>query len=36
MDLSGYDTAQIGRVLSQYNLFPNTTVLVSADLFTGW
>ena len=33
VDLSGYDTAQITS-LSQYNLFPNTTVLVSADLFT--
>ena len=33
VDLSGYDTAQITH-LSQYNLFPNTTVLVSADLFT--
>ncbi|MYJ35443.1 MAG: hypothetical protein F4071_05830 [Acidimicrobiaceae bacterium] len=33
VDLSGYDTAQI-MSLSQYNLFPNTTVLVSADLFT--
>ena len=32
-DLSGYDTAQVTS-LSQYNLFPNTTVLVSADLFT--
>ncbi len=33
VDLSGYDTAQITS-LSQYNLFPSTTVLVSADLFT--
>ena len=33
VDLSGYDTAQVTS-LSQYNLFPNTTVLVSADLFT--
>ena len=33
VDLSGYDTAQITG-LSQYNLFPNATVLVSADLFT--
>ena len=33
VDLSGYDTDQITS-LSQYNLFPNTTVLVSADLFT--
>ncbi len=33
VDLSGYDTAQITS-LSQYNLFPNTTVLVSADLYT--
>ena len=33
VDLSGYDTAKITH-LSQYNLFPNTTVLVSADLFT--
>ena len=33
VDLSGYDTAQV-MSLSQYNLFPNTTVLVSADLFT--
>jgi len=33
VDLSGYDTARITS-LSQYNLFPNTTVLVSADLFT--
>ena len=33
VDLSPYDTHQITS-LSQYNLFPNTTVLVSADLFT--
>lgn len=33
VDLSGYDTHQILR-LSQYNLFPNTTVLVTADLWT--
>ena len=33
VDLSGYDTSQITG-LSQYNLFPNSTVLVSADLFT--
>ena len=33
VDLSGYDTAQVTS-LSQYNLFPNATVLVSADLFT--
>ena len=33
VDLSGYGTAQVTG-LSQYNLFPNTTVLVSADLFT--
>jgi choline monooxygenase len=33
VDLSGYDTDQVLR-LSQYNLFPNATVLVSADLFT--
>ena len=33
VDLSPYDTHQI-MSLSQYNLFPNTTVLVSADLFT--
>ena len=33
VDLSGYDTAQITH-LSQYNLFPNTTVLISADIFT--
>ena len=33
VDLSGYDTAQI-TWLYQYNLFPNATVLVSADLFT--
>ena len=33
VDLAGYDTAQVTG-LSQYNLFPNTTVLVSADLFT--
>ena len=33
VDLTGYDTVQITN-LSQYNLFPNTTVLVSADLFT--
>ena len=33
VDLSGYDTAQITS-LHQYNLFPNATVLVSADLFT--
>jgi choline monooxygenase len=32
-DLSGYDTDQVLR-LSQYNLFPNTTVLVTADMFT--
>jgi phenylpropionate dioxygenase-like ring-hydroxylating dioxygenase large terminal subunit len=32
-DLSGFDTDQILR-LSQYNLFPNTTVLVTADMFT--
>jgi choline monooxygenase len=32
-DLSGYDTDQILR-LSQYNLFPNTTVLVTADMWT--
>ncbi len=33
LDLSGYDTAQVTS-LHQYNLFPNATVLVSADLFT--
>ena len=33
VDLSGYGTAQITH-LSQYNLFPNTTVLISADIFT--
>jgi choline monooxygenase len=33
VDLSEYDTEQVLR-LSQYNLFPNTTVLVSADMFT--
>ena len=33
VDLSGYDTAQVTS-LHQYNLFPNATVLVSADLFT--
>jgi phenylpropionate dioxygenase-like ring-hydroxylating dioxygenase large terminal subunit len=33
VDLSKYDTDQILR-LNQYNLFPNTTVLVSGDLFT--
>ncbi|MYA85025.1 MAG: aromatic ring-hydroxylating dioxygenase subunit alpha [Acidimicrobiaceae bacterium] len=33
VDLSAYDTHQITS-LSQYNLFPNATVLVSADLFT--
>jgi choline monooxygenase len=32
-DLSGFETDQVLR-LSQYNLFPNTTVLVSADMFT--
>lgn len=33
VDLSAFDTWQILR-LNQYNLFPNTTVLVSADLCT--
>ena len=33
VDLEAYDTAQITS-LHQYNLFPNATVLVSADLFT--
>ncbi|HEX7095769.1 MAG TPA: SRPBCC family protein, partial [Acidimicrobiales bacterium] len=33
VDLSGYTTDQVLR-LSQYNLFPNTTVLVTADMFT--
>ena len=33
VDLSGFDTDQV-TWLFQYNLFPNTTVLVSADLFT--
>lgn len=33
VDLSRFDTVQVTQ-LNQYNLFPNTTVLVSADLFT--
>ncbi|MCY4664974.1 MAG: hypothetical protein OXC00_09940 [Acidimicrobiaceae bacterium] len=33
VDLSGYDTAQVTS-LSQYNLFPNPTVRVSADLYS--
>jgi choline monooxygenase len=33
VELGGFDTDAILR-LSQYNLFPNTTVLVTADMFT--
>lgn len=33
VDLSGFTTEQVTG-LSQYNLFPNTTILISADLFT--
>lgn len=33
VDLTDFDTDQILR-LSQYNLFPNATVLVTADMFT--
>lgn len=33
VDLTGFDTAQITS-LSQYNLFPNTTVLISADMWS--
>jgi choline monooxygenase len=33
IDLSEFSTTQVTG-LSQYNLFPNTTILVSADLFT--